>query len=91
MKIVIFGSRGIEDIGMVEGAMEVCGMAANVTEIVSGGARGADMLGERYAGSAAFPARYSPRSGQNTATAPGFSGTWKWRGMRTMAWRYGTE
>jgi hypothetical protein len=49
MKIVIFGSRGIEDIGMVEGAMEACGMAANVTEIVSGWARGADRLGERYA------------------------------------------
>jgi hypothetical protein len=49
MKIVIFGSRGVEDIGMVEGAMEACGMAANVTEIVSGGARGADRLGERYA------------------------------------------
>jgi predicted Rossmann fold nucleotide-binding protein DprA/Smf involved in DNA uptake len=47
MKIVIFGSRGIEDIGAVEKAMEACGMAANVTEIVSGGARGVDRLGER--------------------------------------------
>jgi len=49
MKIVIFGSRGIEDIRAVESAMEACGMASLVTEIVSGGARGVDRLGERYA------------------------------------------
>jgi hypothetical protein len=49
MKLVIFGSRGIEDMGAVENAMESCGTAAKVTEIVSGGARGVDRLGERYA------------------------------------------
>ena len=49
MKLVIFGSRGIEDMRAVEKAMEAWGMASQVTEIVSGGARGVDRLGERYA------------------------------------------
>ena len=46
LRIVIFGSRGIEDMRTVECAMKACGMVSNVTEIVSGGARGVDRLGE---------------------------------------------
>ena len=42
MKLVIFGSREIEDMRVVESAMEACGVASQVTEIVSGGARGVD-------------------------------------------------
>ena len=49
MKVVIFGSRGIDDIQAVERAMDTCGIVSKVTEIVSGGAKGADRLGERYA------------------------------------------
>ena len=48
MKIVIFGSREIEDMRMVEEAIEASGTASRVTEIVSGGARGVDRLEERY-------------------------------------------
>ncbi len=60
MKIVIFGSREIEDMGAVENAMEACGLASRVTEIVSGGARGVDRLGERYARQRGLPCKVFP-------------------------------
>jgi len=60
MKLVIFGSREIEDMRAVEYALEACGMASQVTEIVSGGARGVDRLGERYARQRGLPCRVFP-------------------------------
>ena len=60
MKIVIFGSRGIEDMRAVESAMEAYGMASQVTEIVSGGARGVDRLGEGYARQRGLPCTIFP-------------------------------
>jgi hypothetical protein len=60
MKLVIFGSRGIEDMRTVEEAMEACGLAAQVTEIVSGGAGGVDRLGERYARQHGLPCTVFP-------------------------------
>jgi len=49
MKLVIFGSRWIEDMRAVEMAMAACGVASKLAEIVSGGARSVDRLGDRYA------------------------------------------
>jgi hypothetical protein len=60
MKLVIFGSRWIEDMLELENAMEVCGVASKVTEIVSGGARGVDRLGERYARQRGIPCKIFP-------------------------------
>jgi hypothetical protein len=60
MKLVIFGSREIEDMRTVENAMEACGMASKATEIVSGGARGVDRLGERYARQRGLPCKVFP-------------------------------
>ena len=60
MKLVIFGSRGIEDMWAVEKAMEAWSMASQVTEIVSGGARGVDRLGERYARQRGIPCKVFP-------------------------------
>jgi len=60
MKIVIFGSREIEDMRAVENALEACGVASQVTEIVSGGARGVDRLGERYAKKRGLPCKVFP-------------------------------
>lgn len=45
MKIIIAGSRNITNIALVNHAM----LGINPTEIVSGGARGVDMLGEQWA------------------------------------------
>jgi len=47
MKVIIAGSRTITDYAEVVKAIEQSGY--NITEIVSGGAKGVDTLGERYA------------------------------------------
>lgn len=49
MKTIIAGSRTIALYGMVENAIEACPFRAEITEVVSGGARGADAWGERWA------------------------------------------
>lgn len=47
MKVIIAGSRDIIDYGIVVGAIEDSGF--EITEVVSGTAKGVDLLGERYA------------------------------------------
>lgn len=47
MKLIIAGSRGITDYAVVLKAMQLSGFRPSV--IVSGAARGVDLLGERYA------------------------------------------
>ena len=47
MKVIIAGSRGIIDYNIVKEAIEESGF--QITEIVSGNARGVDKLGEKYA------------------------------------------
>lgn len=47
MKTIIAGSRGFQDIQLVEQACSRCGW--DITEVVSGGARGIDRLGEEWA------------------------------------------
>lgn len=47
MKAIIAGSRTIADYAEVERAVEASGI--NVTVVVSGGARGVDKMGERWA------------------------------------------
>jgi hypothetical protein len=47
MKIIIAGSRSIVDLGYIEKAVAASGF--NITEAVSGTAKGVDKLGESYA------------------------------------------
>lgn len=47
MKIIVAGSRTIEDRDIVEAAIKESGFV--ITEIVSGGARGVDAIGESFA------------------------------------------
>jgi threonine/homoserine efflux transporter RhtA len=47
MKVIIAGSRTIEDYLMVEAAVAASGF--EITEVVSGNARGVDRLGEQWA------------------------------------------
>jgi len=49
MKVLICGSRGISDSGVVSQAIEQCGL--HPTHIISGGARGVDALAAEYAAS----------------------------------------
>jgi len=47
MRVIIAGGRDFNDYVAVENAIRCSGF--EITEVVSGGARGADQLGERYA------------------------------------------
>jgi hypothetical protein len=47
MKVIIAGSRHIDNIHFLELAIQKSGF--DITEVVSGGARGVDQLGERWA------------------------------------------
>ena len=49
MKCVIAGSRGIDNYELLEQAFTLCPWSGKITEIVSGGARGIDAMGERFA------------------------------------------
>jgi hypothetical protein len=47
MRVIIAGSRNITDYAFVQEAVRESGF--DITEVVSGGAKGVDLLGERYA------------------------------------------
>src|SRR5688572_21395071 len=49
MKIVIFGSRSITDYKLLKEVMVKSNAAFKATEIISGGAKGVDTLGEEWA------------------------------------------
>lgn len=53
MKTIIAGSRTISDLAIVEKAVFDSGF--KITEVVSGGARGVDNLGEKYAANNNLP------------------------------------
>lgn len=49
MKLAIIGSRNFNDYGYVVSVWAVYFVGKNVTEIISGGAKGADLLGKKLA------------------------------------------
>jgi len=55
MKTIIAGSRGIDDPECVLEAIEKSGI--EITEVVSGGARGVDRMGESYAEASNIPVK----------------------------------
>lgn len=57
MKVIVAGSREFDDYALVE---EVLSKYDDITEIVSGGARGADSLGEKFALEHAIPIKRFP-------------------------------
>jgi hypothetical protein len=60
MKVVIFGSRTIEDIEHVRQAVSESGIKPKITEIVSGLAAGADTLALEYARENGFAVKEFP-------------------------------
>lgn len=58
MKIIIAGSRTITEYHLVEEAIRIAGF--NITEVVSGTARGVDQLGEQWAAANNIPVRRFP-------------------------------
>ena len=49
MKCIIAGSRSINQSIVLETAIDASGFADDITEVVSGGAKGVDALGEEWA------------------------------------------
>lgn len=68
MKVIIAGSRGINDINIIRRAVSDSGF--EITEVVSGGAAGVDMQGERWANENSVPVkRFMPDWKQNGKSA----------------------
>lgn len=55
MKVIVAGSRHIDDYELVRRAIQESRF--DISEIVSGGARGVDQLGERYANEVGVPVK----------------------------------
>ena len=49
MKVAVIGSRGFADYGIVKDYLDRLNAMRDITVIISGGAQGADSLGERWA------------------------------------------
>lgn len=69
MKTIIAGSRGIEDFDVVAEAVRLSGFA--IREVVSGGARGVDRLGELWAARAELPCKVFPADWNKHGRAAG--------------------
>jgi hypothetical protein len=50
MKVIIAGSRDINDLRVLEDVIRRSGFESEITEVVCGGARGVDALGRKWAG-----------------------------------------
>ena len=69
MKVIVAGSRSIESLGVVTKAIEDSGF--NITEIVSGRAKGVDRLGEHYALVRSIPTKLFPADWDKHGKAAG--------------------
>jgi len=69
MKLIIAGSRGIDDYDRVADAVDASGYAPD--EVVSGTARGVDTLGERWAREHGVPVRRMPADWDEHGRAAG--------------------
>ena len=72
MKVVIFGSRRIEDMEEVEKAMTDSGIFPQVTEIVSGCAKGVDASAILYAEKHNLPVKLFPANWDGHGRQAGF-------------------
>ena len=70
MKVVIAGSRSITSYGLVKYVIILSNF--DITEIVSGRARGVDRLGERWATENSIPIKYFPADWEQYGKAAGF-------------------
>lgn len=69
MRVIVAGSRTITDASLVERVIAESGF--DVTEVVSGGAQGADALGEQWATRRGIPVRRFPADWRTHGKAAG--------------------
>jgi hypothetical protein len=70
MKTIIAGSRGFNNYAILENAMSQC--LWPITEVVSGCARGADTLGERWAHAKRIPVKLFPADWDRDGNRAGY-------------------
>ena len=70
MKTIIAGSRWIEDFDIVKRAIEESGFGDDITEVVSGAAKGVDTLGENWAALHDLPVKRFKADWKNLKTKP---------------------
>lgn len=70
MKTIIAGGRNINNAAFVEAAVKECGW--KVTEVVSGGARGVDGLGEEWAAKNSVPIKVFPANWKKLGKRAGY-------------------
>ena len=72
MKVVIFGSRTITDFALVELAVSESGIFSDITEIVSGLAKGVDNMAVEYARAHGFNCREFPADWKRFGCSAGY-------------------
>jgi len=70
MRVIIAGSRSITDYSLLLSAMET--LQLDVTEVVSGTAKGVDQLGERWAQEKEIPIKRFPADWKNLGKRAGY-------------------
>jgi len=70
MKVIIAGSRSITDVNIVRRAVKLSGF--EITEVVSGTARGVDRLGEQIAHELNIPVKRFPANWEKYGRRAGF-------------------
>jgi len=72
MKVIIAGSRTITDISMVHRTVIASGWSQQIAEVVCGGAKGVDTLGEQLAFENKVPVKYFPADWNAHGKSAGF-------------------
>ena len=72
MRVIIAGSRGIDDYEFICHKLNDCERPWPITEVVSGTARGVDRLGERWAGSKDIPIKRFPADWDTYGKSAGY-------------------
>lgn len=71
MKVIVAGSRNINDYSMVERAIQLSPWASTITEIVSGQCQGVDLVGEQWAAIHNIPVKPFPADWNTYGKAAG--------------------
>ena len=72
MKIIIAGGREFSDFALLESKLAHLIQNVDVTEVVSGGARGADRLGEEWANIYNYPVKKFPANWNKYGKSAGY-------------------
>ncbi|OBX37015.1 hypothetical protein A8U91_01363 [Halomonas elongata] len=81
IRCIVAGGRDFDDWPLMKRKLDAIFANQEMVEIVSGGAAGADSLGERYAEERGWPIRRFPADWQNLGRRAGRSATRRWPPM----------